>query len=67
MCGAVGAGLYADLSKAMDGMSKNYDQFQPNKGNHDLYEALRGKIIQKLYPALENILKDLAELTTNKQ
>jgi sugar (pentulose or hexulose) kinase len=67
MCGAVGAGLYDDLTKAMDGMGKNYDQFLPNKGNHDLYEALSDKVIQKLYPALEPILKDLVELTTSKQ
>jgi sugar (pentulose or hexulose) kinase len=67
MCGAVGAGLYADLTKAMDGMGKNYDQFLPNEGNHELYESLSDKVIQKLYPALENILKDLAELTTNKR
>jgi ribulose kinase len=66
MCGAVGAGIYADLTKAREGMSKNYDQFLPNKGNHDLYEALSGKVIQKLYPALESILKDLAELTTDR-
>jgi sugar (pentulose or hexulose) kinase len=66
MCGAVGAGIYADLTKAIDGMGKNYDQFLPDKGNHDLYEDLSGKVIQKLYPALESILKDLAELTTGK-
>jgi sugar (pentulose or hexulose) kinase len=67
MCGAVGAGLYSDLTKAMDGMGKNYDQFLPNAGNHDLYEALSDKVIQKLYPALENILKDLAEIAANKR
>jgi sugar (pentulose or hexulose) kinase len=66
MCGAVGAGLYPDLTKALDGMGKKYDQFLPNKDNHGLYEALSGKVIQKLYPALENILQDLAAITAVK-
>jgi sugar (pentulose or hexulose) kinase len=67
MCGAVGAGLYPDLEAAMAGMGKDYDDFLPNKDNHALYTALSEKVIQKLYPALEDVLKDLAELTTNKQ
>jgi sugar (pentulose or hexulose) kinase len=67
MCGAVGAGIYPDLNSAIDGMGKNYDRFLPNKENHELYEALSGRVIEKLYPALEDILKDLGELTAEKK
>jgi sugar (pentulose or hexulose) kinase len=65
MCGAVGAGLYADLESAAAGMAQENDKFLPNPANHELYEALSAKVIQKLYPALEGILKDLIELTAN--
>ncbi|MDR0410511.1 MAG: hypothetical protein LBH75_00865 [Treponema sp.] len=67
MCGAVGAGIYSDLDGAVDGMGKNYDKFLPNKENHELYESLSKNVIEKLYPALEGVLKDLIELTANKQ
>jgi sugar (pentulose or hexulose) kinase len=67
MCGAVGAGLYPDLNAALDGMGKNYDRFLPNKENHELYEALSARVIEKLYPALEDVLKDLGELTAEKK
>jgi sugar (pentulose or hexulose) kinase len=67
MCAATGAGIYADLNSAISGMGKNYDEFLPNKGNHELYEALSQNVIEKLYPALEGILKDLIGLTADKQ
>jgi sugar (pentulose or hexulose) kinase len=67
MCGAVGAGLYPDLNAAIEGMGKNYDRFLPNKQNHELYESLSRDVIEKLYPALEGILKDLIGLTTEKK
>jgi hypothetical protein len=47
----------------MEGMGKKYDDFLPNSANHALYDALSERVVQKLYPALETILKDLAELT----
>jgi sugar (pentulose or hexulose) kinase len=67
MCGAVGAGLYPDLAAAMEGMGKKYDDFLPNPAHYELYDALSERVVQKLYPALENILKDLAELTSSKK
>jgi sugar (pentulose or hexulose) kinase len=63
ICGAVGAGFYADLQSAVAGMGRGYDQFFPNKENHELYEALSARVIEKLYPTLESILKDLSALT----
>ncbi|MDR1443482.1 MAG: hypothetical protein LBI94_01245 [Treponema sp.] len=67
MCGAAGAGLYPDLNSAIDGMGKNYDRFLPNQENHELYKALSAKVIEKLYPALEDVLKDLGALTAEKK
>ncbi|MDR2785759.1 MAG: hypothetical protein LBB83_07590 [Treponema sp.] len=67
MCGAVGAGIYPDLPAAIEGMGKNYDRFLPNRENHELYESLSKNVIEKLYPALEGILKDLIDLTTEKK
>jgi sugar (pentulose or hexulose) kinase len=67
MCGAVGAGIYPDLNAAIDGMGKNYDKFLPNKDNHELYSSLSKNVIEKLYPALEGVLKDLIELTAEKK
>ncbi|MDR0376214.1 MAG: hypothetical protein LBH70_00285 [Spirochaetaceae bacterium] len=64
MCGAAGAGLYPDLKSALAGMGKDYDDFLPDKHNHELYDALSEKVIQKLYPALEDILRDLSALTS---
>jgi hypothetical protein len=48
-------------------MVRSADKFLPNKANHELYSALSSEVIQKLYPALEGILKDLVRLTTEKQ
>jgi sugar (pentulose or hexulose) kinase len=67
MCAAAGAGMFPDLKSAAAGMARSADRFLPDKANHELYEALSGKVIQKLYPALESILKDLSELTAKKQ
>ncbi|MDR1466100.1 MAG: hypothetical protein LBI40_00545 [Treponema sp.] len=67
MCAAVGAGIYSDLNEAIDGMGKNYDVFLPNKESHELYESLSKNVIEKLYPALEGILKDLIALTSSKK
>jgi sugar (pentulose or hexulose) kinase len=67
MCGAVGAGLYPDLDSALAGMGKNHDKFLPDKANHELYEVLSRDVIEKLYPALEGILKDLIDLTAEKK
>ncbi|MDR1894184.1 MAG: hypothetical protein LBQ61_05750 [Spirochaetales bacterium] len=66
MCAAAGAGIYPDLQAALSGMGKNYDRFLPNQANHELYKALSEKVIEKLYPSLEGILKDLIELTAEK-
>jgi sugar (pentulose or hexulose) kinase len=66
MCAAASAGLYPDLNSAIGAMGKNYDQFLPNRENHELYDALSGNVIEKLYPALEEILKDLGGLTAAK-
>jgi sugar (pentulose or hexulose) kinase len=63
MCGAVGAGIYAGLPDAVEKMVKKYDEFHPNGKNHDFYNALSEKVIQKLYPAMADVLKDLANLT----
>jgi sugar (pentulose or hexulose) kinase len=63
MCAAVGCGIYPSLDAAIEGMARNYDTFAPNAENHALYEDLFNKVIVKLYSALEDIMKDLAELT----
>ena len=62
MCAAVGIGVYADLSAAVKNMASTTDQFQPNKEHYDFYDALSKNVIQKIYPALENVLKDLSAL-----
>jgi sugar (pentulose or hexulose) kinase len=67
LCGAVGAGIYPDLPSAAAGMASGTDRFSPNKESHELYKALSENVIQKLYPALEEVLKNLIELTANKQ
>ncbi|MDR2480289.1 MAG: hypothetical protein LBD48_13400 [Treponema sp.] len=61
MCGAVGAGIYTGLPDAAAQMVKNYEEFKPNQDNHDFYKSLSENVIQKIYPALQNVLKDLAE------
>jgi sugar (pentulose or hexulose) kinase len=66
MCGAVGAGMFPDLKSAAAGMARSTDKFLPNKASHDLYAALSTDVIQKLYPALEAVLKDLTRLTTKQ-
>lgn len=62
MCGAVGAGVYASLSEASEKMVKQYEEFQPKQENHAFYESLNKDVIQKIYPALQNVLQDLAGL-----
>jgi sugar (pentulose or hexulose) kinase len=66
MCAAVGSSVYANLDGAISAMVKKYDEFQPNAKSHEFYEALSAKVIQKLYPAMADVLKELAELTTAK-
>jgi sugar (pentulose or hexulose) kinase len=67
MCGAAGVGIYPSLNEAVDGMGKNYDRFLPNKENHELYNALSKNVIEKLYPSLEGVLKDLIGLNSGKK
>lgn len=63
MCAAVGAGVYAGFPEAIAKMVKQYDEFQPDKKNHDFYSALSTRVVQKLYPALAEVLQELAGLT----
>jgi sugar (pentulose or hexulose) kinase len=66
MCAAVGSGIYASLPQSVEKMVKKYDEFRPDAKSHDFYAALSEKVIQKLYPAMADVLKELAELTTAK-
>ena len=66
MCAAVGSGIYADLAQAIGAMVKKYDEFQPNAKSHEFYQALSTKVIQKIYPAMADVLKELAELSAVK-
>jgi sugar (pentulose or hexulose) kinase len=66
MCGAVGAGVYADFPQAVKEMGNKFDTFQPKQENHAFYEAQQGNVVQKLYPALADVLKSLAELNAPK-
>lgn len=63
MCAAVGSGVYANLDEAITGMIKPFDRFDPKPENHKLYEHLRCNILNKLYPTLEAVMKDLVEFT----
>lgn len=64
MCAAVGAGLYPDLDAAIAGMIKGFDIFVPNPQNHALYSRLREKVVDPIYPAIEEVLKELAAIGT---
>jgi sugar (pentulose or hexulose) kinase len=66
MCGAVGAGVYADFPQSVREMGNKFDTFRPKQENHAFYNALTENVIQKLYPALTDVLKALAELGAPK-
>lgn len=66
MCGAVGAGVYAGFPQAVKAMGSKFDTFKPKPENHAFYGALNEKVIQKLYPALADVFKSLAELGAPK-
>lgn len=67
MCAAVGSGVYASFDDSIKGMVSKFDAFKPNAENHELYTKLRKDIIEQLYPRLEDVLKELGELTGEKQ
>jgi sugar (pentulose or hexulose) kinase len=66
MCGAVGAGVYNNFQDAVKNMASATDQFQPNMVNNAFYDTLSKNVIQKIFPALENVFKDLSELKAPK-
>lgn len=63
ICAAVGCGIYATLDEGIEKMAKKFDVFYPNADNHACYAALREKVIDRLYPGVEDALKDLAEIS----
>ncbi len=63
ICAAVGAGLYPTFDEAVQNMTVTSDVFAPIPENTELYKQLIDKVIMKIYPAMETILKDLIELT----
>jgi len=67
MCGAVGIGVYANFQEAVKKMSNTYDEFQPNQENHVFYDNLSKNVVQKLFPALEGVFKEMAELKAPKR
>ena len=43
-------------------MTGEYDLFQPDYENHDFYHALNKNVIEKIFPALQGVFKEMAEL-----
>ncbi|MCL2609996.1 MAG: FGGY-family carbohydrate kinase, partial [Treponema sp.] len=66
MCGAVGVGVYSNMGEAVKNMVGNFDVFRPNETNHELYKNLSGNVIEKLYPALADVFRELAGLSAGK-
>jgi sugar (pentulose or hexulose) kinase len=63
VCAAVGSGLYADFTQAIEGMLKKHHIFTPIPEHTRIYQQLREKVIEKLQPCLNEVEKDLGEIT----
>lgn len=62
MLAAVGVGVYPDVPVAVKAMIGTSDPFTPNAANNKVYKELRDDVMLKIYPAMEPVLKRLAEI-----
>jgi sugar (pentulose or hexulose) kinase len=64
--GAVGVGIHPDFSTAIQEMTHLGDLFEPDPGNHRLYDELFSRIYRHMYRQLLPLYEELYRLT-NKQ
>lgn len=67
ICAAVGSGVYIDFDDAIAHMAKEFDIYEPIAENYEMYRFLREEVLTKLYPAMEDVMKNLVEKTADKK
>jgi ribulose kinase len=60
MLGAVGAGVYADVTEAAGKMVHTLDQLTPDQGKHDEYQYYFEKYTES-YPAMRELIHDVVD------
>ncbi|MCG6893035.1 MAG: FGGY-family carbohydrate kinase [Desulfobacteraceae bacterium] len=60
---AVGAGLHPDFPTAVEAMTRVGDVFEPDSGNHRLYDALYRQVYKKMYRRLRPLYEKIREIT----
>jgi sugar (pentulose or hexulose) kinase len=60
---AVGLGLHADFSTAVEQMTHPGDSFEPDAQAHRLYDALYGQVYQKMYKRLAPLYRSIQAIT----
>lgn len=60
---AVGVGLHADFTTAVNTMTRIGDVFEPDPANHRLYDALYRDVYRKMYKKLKPLYEKIREIT----
>lgn len=60
---AVGLGLHDSFATAIGAMTRISQVFEPNKQNHELYEALFREVYQKMYQNMKPLYKRIRRIT----
>jgi sugar (pentulose or hexulose) kinase len=60
---AVGSGIFENYTSAVKEMTRVGEVFEPNYGNHRLYNALYYDVYKKMYKKLKPFYKKIMEIT----
>jgi sugar (pentulose or hexulose) kinase len=60
---AVGLGLHSDFASAVQAMTHNGREFEPDPRNHRQYDRLYREVYKKMYPRLKPLYEKIREIT----
>jgi sugar (pentulose or hexulose) kinase len=61
--GAVGLRLHPNFETAVQEMTRVGDTFEPDPQNHEIYDALYGRVYKQMYPRLKPLYQEIREIT----
>ena len=62
MAAFVGLGVFSDYWQAVEAMVRTSDVFEPDPGQHEIYEKLYENVFKKIYGRLEDLYQELGKI-----
>ncbi len=63
ICAAVGTNIFPGYREAIAAMTRKGDTFEPDPGNHRLYDSLYTRVYKKIYKRLQPLYKEIRDIT----